>query len=109
MAVTDAKGRSVDTTPLFSALLEPRSLVITTSELYSDHLHGIDEVAEDVLPAPGKFANTTIANTDLVHGEEYRGVLANGGTLKRDVRYSLTCRDVERVIRLNTRLGIGRR
>jgi alkylated DNA repair protein alkB homolog 6 len=38
-----------------------------------------------------------IANWQMLTGNEVRRVMEQGGVLKRDVRYSLTCRDVERV------------
>ncbi|KAJ3537121.1 hypothetical protein NM688_g6734 [Phlebia brevispora] len=113
------KGRSIDPLPILSVLLEPRSLVITRSELYTAHLHGIDDITEDAFPASsssvfaGDPRHPRLANESQLRGGEYRQVVAAGGTLKRGVRYSLTCRDVERVVNLNTRtmaaLGLGRR
>lgn len=38
-----------------------------------------------------------IANWQLLTGEEVKAVMNEGGVLQRGVRYSLTCRDVERV------------
>lgn len=86
-------GRIVDKDPVLSILLEPRSLVITTGPLYASHLHGIDDLTEDLIPSAGH----KIANVDLLGGSEARKVVRNGGALERKVRYSLTCRDVERV------------
>ncbi|KZV84626.1 hypothetical protein EXIGLDRAFT_623991 [Exidia glandulosa HHB12029] len=83
-------GRAVDRTPLVSLLLEPRSLVITRSSLYTGHLHGIEERTHDVLGEDGVI----VANAHLVRAEEAR----TGGTLTRATRMSLTCRDVERVL-----------
>lgn len=103
----NGKGRPVDTIPTLTVLLEPRSLVITTSDLYTRHLHGIDDVTEDVFPAP-LMQGASTANADMLQGAEYRKAVENGGTLKRDVRYSLTCRDVERVVKLAARAGVGR-
>ncbi|KAJ7607488.1 hypothetical protein FB45DRAFT_395032 [Roridomyces roridus] len=51
----DAKtgtGRSIDPSPVLSLLLEPRSLVISERALYTEHLHAIREVKEDLI-APG--------------------------------------------------------
>ena len=90
-----------------TVLLEPRSLVITTSDLYTRHLHGIDDVTEDAFPEPS-LRGAPIANANMLQGLEYRKVVETGGTLKRDVRYSLTCRDVERVMKLNPRVNMGR-
>jgi alkylated DNA repair protein alkB homolog 6 len=39
----------------------------------------------------------TVANWSMVSGQDAKGVLAEGGVLRRGVRYSLTCRDVEKV------------
>ena len=103
----NGRGRSVDRSPTLTVLLEPRSLVITTSDLYTRHLHGIDDVTEDVFAAPS-VSGAPIANADMLQGEEYRKAVENGGTLKRDVRYSLTCRDVERVVKLAARMNVGR-
>ncbi|KAI0076993.1 hypothetical protein K474DRAFT_1596895 [Panus rudis PR-1116 ss-1] len=91
-------GRSIDSTPVVSLLLEPRSLVITRGFLYRDHLHGINDVMEDVFPGVGGLRDgIEIANVDLLADEAYREMVIQGGTSKRDTRYSLTCRDVERV------------
>lgn len=87
------RGRAVDNDPVLSVLLEPRSLVITTGSLYTSHLHGIDDLTEDLVPSAGH----KIANADLLGGSEAKEALRSGGILKRKIRYSLTCRDVERV------------
>ncbi|KAI0791046.1 hypothetical protein C8Q75DRAFT_759099 [Abortiporus biennis] len=102
--VSPTLGKSIDKTPIFSLLLEPRSLVITTSSLYTTHLHGIDDLEEDVFLSPGDHTGDDlstqairIANVNLLAGQKEREILRDGGVLKREVRYSLTCRDVERV------------
>jgi alkylated DNA repair protein alkB family protein 6 len=48
---------------------------------------------------PPTLANlgVKIANWQLLSGEEVKNVMEEGGILQRGVRYSLTCRDVERV------------
>ena len=89
------RGRAIDNSPAVSVLLEPRSLVITTGSLYTSHLNGIDDLTEDVLPAP--INGPRIANADLLGGSQARDFVFNGGVLQRKTRYSLTCRDVERV------------
>jgi alkylated DNA repair protein alkB family protein 6 len=38
-----------------------------------------------------------VANWSIVSGQDARSVLEEGGVLRRGVRYSLTCRDVEKV------------
>ena len=90
-------GRPIDPTPILSLLLEPRSLVITTSSLYSSHLHGIDGLVEDKFEEDGRPARERIANYDLLRGKAERQAVANGSMLERGLRYSLTCRDVEKV------------
>ncbi|THH04415.1 hypothetical protein EW145_g5535 [Phellinidium pouzarii] len=110
------RGRVIDATrPVLSLLLEPRSLVITTGALYTDHLHGIDPRAEDVfLPAGSEstdlelkmssFSDATekqgvmIANWQMIRDTKMRETITEGGALKRNTRISLTCRDVERVV-----------
>jgi alkylated DNA repair protein alkB family protein 6 len=98
-------GRLVDSTPVLSLLLEPRSVIITTSSLYTSHLHGIQELNEDIIvaaagedqmPLVGGL-DVPIANWHMLTGEKERSIMQNGGTLRRGTRYSLTCRDVERV------------
>jgi alkylated DNA repair protein alkB homolog 6 len=99
------EGRAVNATPILSVLLERRSAIITTSSLYTSHLHGIQELEEDVivLGEDGKtphLANVgiPIANWSMLAGEEERRVAREGGVLKRGTRYSLTCRDVAKVV-----------
>ena len=131
------RGRVIDTSkPVLSLLLEPRSLVITTGQLYSEHLHGIDETEEDMfVPHPiferelkektgggeeeddddddvkagcactceeaGLWAGVYVANWRMVKDEGMVKVLRDGGTLRRETRVSLTCRDVENVLNRN--------
>ena len=91
-------GKPIDPTPVLSLLLEPRSLVITTSSLYTAHLHGIEEVAEDIfIIADGRAPQERIANFDMLRDKEAKEAIANGGKLERGMRFSLTCRDVEKV------------
>ncbi|KAF9262042.1 hypothetical protein L218DRAFT_960641 [Marasmius fiardii PR-910] len=102
-------GRSVDPVPVLSVLLEPRSVVITTAKFYTSHLHGISEVSEDLIIS-GKEderprvvllggRSVGIDNWEAVVGDRYKAVLQTGGTLKREPRHSLTCRDVVRISR----------
>ncbi|KAI0742945.1 hypothetical protein C8Q80DRAFT_1273523 [Daedaleopsis nitida] len=97
MGGTSGTGRPIDPTPVLSLLLEPRSLVITTAALYTSHLHGIDEVTEDSFAPGGRSPGEKIANAGLLHGQAERTAVGDGGTLERGLRYSLTCRDVEKV------------
>ncbi|KAF8192823.1 hypothetical protein K438DRAFT_1829726 [Mycena galopus ATCC 62051] len=102
-------GRSIDTTPILTILLEPRSVVISEHALYSSHLHAIREIEEDTVTAgnattPPVLADlgVPIANWDRVTDAHAIGVMSKGGVLKRATRYSLTCRDVEKVAQLKT-------
>ena len=90
-------GRPIDPKPILTLLLEPRSLVITTSSLYSSHLHGIEELFEDKFDIDGTTPQQRIANFDALKDPKARGAIEAGGILERGLRYSLTCRDVERV------------
>lgn len=97
-------GRVVDNAPVLSVLLEPRSVIITTSSLYTSHLHGIQETAEDILVSSTVSQvplvaglGVPIANWDLIATDSYRKIGAEDIVLRRGIRYSLTCRDVERV------------
>ena len=77
-------------TPKFRILQEPRSLLITTAELYTDYLHGIADVTEDT-----DIDSETIANwTNLGRRDDYQS-----GSYTRRVRTSLTFRDVPQVIK----------
>lgn len=103
--------------PVLSLLLEPRSLVITRGKLYTEHLHGISDIAEDVfLPASAspqdyetlnernanEAGGVRVANRHMLSDETIRDVVENSGTLVRGNRISLTCRDVEQVVGLKT-------
>lgn len=81
--------------PKLSLFLEPRSLVITAREQYTGYAHGIDAVPED-----------RVARGDLEIAND--GMLGSGGSsgassllLSRQTRYSLTCRDVARVMNVS--------
>lgn len=97
---TNVKGRPIDPAPVASVLLEARSLIITSGDLYTSHLHGIDEVQDDVFAVADAMEGPPppITNIELLGDDAARRVVRAGGTLKRDIRYSLTCRDVERVM-----------
>lgn len=116
-----SKARPIRTTPVASLLLEPRSLVITTRELYTSHLHGIDGVIEDRLAVHSpdtqrmpvddirKESGVWIANWEMLGGDDEGVVRAvrEGGLLKRGTRTSLTCRVVERVAQMGFGVGLG--
>ncbi|KAJ7459498.1 hypothetical protein B0H11DRAFT_1872896 [Mycena galericulata] len=101
------EGRSIDPAPVLSLFLEPRSLVISEQALYLTHLHAIREIEEDPITAGNAAAppmladlGVPIANWDRVTGADAIRVMSEGGVLKRGTRYSLTCRDVEKVAQL---------
>ncbi|KUI59852.1 hypothetical protein VP1G_07062 [Cytospora mali] len=82
--------------PAYRILQEPRSLLITTDDLYAQFLHGIADVKEDV----GLSADT-VANWDMLRAPES---FTNGENL-RSTRTSLTYRDVLKVSKLGNNLG----
>jgi len=82
-------------------LQEPRSLLITTGELYTECLHGISEVEVDENLGKGEIVNWDLLG-DKVPFIEGRAV--------RETRVSLTFRDVNRVQKLGKAFGgLGRR
>ncbi len=120
ISIATSRGRAIDPKPVLSLLLEPRSLVVTTTELYTHHLHGIDGITSDVFRPHLSGINTgglqgsdlsigeaepkrcVIANHRLLGSSEYSQVIECGGVLERSTRTSLTCRVVEKVVN-----GIG--
>ncbi len=99
------QGRAINPIPVLTLLLEPRSVVITRSELYTTHLHGINDLDVDEIRPKGDLSpptvspfNASIANWTKLTNPEIKQAVESGGSLKRRTRYSLTCRDVERVV-----------
>lgn len=82
--------------PAFRILQEPRSLLITTDDLYTQYLHGIADVEADVGLSPG-----TVSNWDMLRRPED---FANGVN-QRSTRTSLTYRDVLKVSKLGNNIG----
>ena len=76
---------------------EPRSLLVTTGSAYTDTLHGIADVTEDVDLSAG-----TVANWDLL--DDQTVIEAKGGCNKRETRISLTYRDVKKVSNIGSKL-----
>ena len=109
-------SRKIDMSrPVLSLLLEPRSLVITKNELYTNHLHGIGDLTEDVLlpthlaggegislQSFNEASGVRIANNDKLSDERIRELAEKGGRLQRGTRISLTCRDVEQVVSMKS-------
>jgi alkylated DNA repair protein alkB family protein 6 len=86
-----------------SLFLEPRSLVITAQEQYTEYAHGIDAVSEDRMAR----GDLELANAGMLGnggGSGASSLLAEGGVQSRQTRYSLTCRDVARV--MNVSIGM---
>ncbi|MCJ1401185.1 hypothetical protein MMC11_004397 [Xylographa trunciseda] len=82
--------------PRWRILQEPRSLLITTGELYRDYLHGIRETEVD------KDLNEHgVANWNLLGRKEN----FEGGERRRGTRLSLTFRDVLKVKNLGRGFG----
>jgi alkylated DNA repair protein alkB homolog 6 len=83
-----------------SLFLEPRSLVITAQEQYTEYAHGIDAISEDHVARGGQ----EIANAGMLgngSSSAAANLLTEGGVLLRQARYSLTCRDVARVMNVS--------
>ena len=131
-----SKGRTIDVNPIISLLLEPRSLVITTSTLYTTHLHGIESLTEDLFAKHGPLdqlqhnsphnlddsshrsasgeslddppspkRRVSIANWEQLQSEDIKRAVLEGGSFARGTRWSLTCRDVERVVNVRRTPG----
>jgi alkylated DNA repair protein alkB family protein 6 len=86
--------------PKLSLFLEPRSLVITARKQYTEYAHGIDAVPEDRVAR----GDLEIANDGMLGNGGSSGasnLLAESGVLSRQTRYSLTCRDVARVMNVS--------
>ncbi|TVY83260.1 Alpha-ketoglutarate-dependent dioxygenase alkB-like protein [Lachnellula suecica] len=92
---------STESEPRWRILQEPRSLLITTGELYTDFLHGIAEITEDVSLSPD-----TVSNWDLLRSPDR----IIDGRHQRETRTSLTYRDVLKVTKLGSKFGaLGKR
>lgn len=83
--------------PRWKILQEPRSLLITTGEMYTDYLHGIADITADT-----DLNSETVANWSLLRSPE----LLTNGTNERQIRTSLTYRDVLKVSKLGSKLGL---
>jgi alkylated DNA repair protein alkB family protein 6 len=83
--------------PVWRILQEPRSLLVTTRDLYTKYQHGISAIEEDI-----NLSETTVANWDLLRSPSE---FLDGRNL-RQMRTSLTYRDVIKVSQLGNKLGI---
>ena len=88
---------TLDSNPAWRILQEPRSLLITAADLYTDYLHGIADTEKDEDLSPD-----TIANWDLLRSKED----FESGSYQRQTRTSLTYRDVLKVSKLGSKLGM---
>lgn len=98
--VTEKRGdaaNSEEPPKRWRILQEPRSLLLTTGDAYTDTLHGIAEVAEDV-----DLSAQTVANWSLLGDRQT--IEANGGCNTRTDRISLTYRDVKKVSNVASKL-----
>jgi len=87
-------GRIIDMSPALSVLLEPRSLIISSGTMYTSHLHGIEELQEDVINFNDLGTGVNVGNLNQIEDEELLRLIKQGDSLKRNTRYSLTCRDI---------------
>lgn len=93
---------ALDPEPVYRILQEPRSVLITTDDLYTTYLHGIADIDEDL-----DLSAETVANWDLLGSP----ATFQSGRNTRQMRISLTYRDVLKVVQLGKRLNgiFGRR
>jgi alkylated DNA repair protein alkB family protein 6 len=88
---------TIENEPKWKILQEPRSLLITTDAMYTDHLHGIAEVEEEISLGP-----TTVSNWDLLGSKD--DIVE--GRFKRLSRTSLTYRDVVKVSKFGAKFAM---
>lgn len=88
---------ALDPEPVWRILQEPRSLLITTDNLYTDYLHGIADIDEDI-----ELSRESIVNWDLLRSKDD---FATGRNV-RATRTSLTYRDVMQVSKLGAKFGL---
>lgn len=87
---------ALETTPAWRILQEPRSLLITTDDMYTEYLHGIADIDKDV-----DLSEKSVANWSLLRSSE----AFVDGINPRATRTSLTYRDVLKVSMLGKKLG----
>lgn len=88
---------AVEPDPAWRILQEPRSLLITTENLYTDYLHGIADTNEDV-----DLNAESVVNWQLLRAPE---TFASGRNV-RATRTSLTFRDVLKVSKVGNKVGL---
>ncbi|XP_031549110.1 alpha-ketoglutarate-dependent dioxygenase alkB homolog 6-like [Actinia tenebrosa] len=82
---------SMNARHVMSLLLEPRSLLILTGDLYKNYLHGIEEKKYDSI-------DNRIKNLELCQAKL-------GQTIERSTRISLTIRHVPKTLKLKLKIG----
>lgn len=87
----------IEDQPRWKIFQEPRSLLITTGDIYSEFFHGIASVEEDIDLNPRMVANWELLGNP--------GIIEKGLS-KRNIRTSLTYRDVIKVSKLGSKFGI---
>ncbi|XP_061713873.1 alpha-ketoglutarate-dependent dioxygenase alkB homolog 6 [Cydia pomonella] len=87
------EGSEMTSRPVFSFLLEPRSLLVLQDKLFSHYLHCIEEVYEDTL-------DDSVINLGLC-SDRY----GKGSKVKRDTRISLTIRHVPKTSAFKINIG----
>ncbi|KAF4983341.1 hypothetical protein FZEAL_1233 [Fusarium zealandicum] len=95
--INDKEDGALDSVPAWRILQEPRSLLITTDQLYTDYLHGIADIDEDL-----DLSADTVANWGLLRSPD----AYDGGRNVRQTRTSLTYRDVLQVSKVANKLGM---
>ncbi|KAK9329354.1 hypothetical protein V1520DRAFT_343402 [Lipomyces starkeyi] len=97
--ILDVYGKSDDGVRIvkYRIYQEPRSLLVTTDEMYTKYLHGIQEILVDK-----ELSSDTVSNWHFLSKETRESIGMNGGLLKRRTkRISLTFRDVKKVRNLS--------
>lgn len=83
--------------PRWRILQEPRSLLITADDIYTEYLHGIADADADV-----DLGADTVANWSLLRDP----LQFQGGSNIRQTRTSLTYRDVIKVSKLGNKFAM---
>lgn len=88
-----ADDSSISLQPVFSFLLEPRSLLVLQDKLFHHYLHSIEEVTED-------FLDDSIINLNMCSNKYLKG-----STVNRDTRISMTIRHVPKTTSFKINIG----
>ncbi|EDO36560.1 predicted protein [Nematostella vectensis] len=89
---TESQVTTLQDRYFMSLLLEPRSLLLLTEDLYTSYLHGIEGRAHDIF------------TTDIVNREQCKLSKELGSTLIRSTRISLTIRHVPKILNVKVKL-----